>query len=63
MRDLQNARFVQRFAEQLQPDRQAMSIDLGETAWHADSANSRQVSCDSENISEIHLQRIRDTFT
>src|SRR4029453_5579377 len=39
-----------------------MSVQLGETAWNADSANAGQVGCDGENVGEIHLQWIRDAF-
>ena len=39
-----------------------MSVQLGETAWNADSANARQVGCDGENVGKIHLQWIGDAF-
>src|SRR5262249_49603673 len=62
VRDLQNARFIECFADELQTDRQAMTADVSEPARYADSANSRQVRCNSENIGEIHLQWVRDAF-
>ena len=39
-----------------------MSVQFGETAWDADSADAGQVGCDRENVGEIHLQWIRDAF-
>ena len=39
-----------------------MSVKFGETAWNADSANARQVSCNGENIRKIHLQWIGAAF-
>src|ERR1700757_4574425 len=39
-----------------------MSVQFHETARNTDSANAGQVGCDGENIGEIHVQRISDTF-
>src|SRR5262249_51502157 len=41
---------------------QAMTVDVSETARYADSANSRQVRRNSEDIGEIHLQWVSDAF-
>src|SRR2546425_231381 len=59
MRDLKNARFIQGFAEELQPDRQLFSVlGLGKSTGNTDSANSRQICSIGENIRQIHLQGI-----
>jgi hypothetical protein len=63
MRDLENARFIERFAYQLQTDRQAMTVRFCETAGQTDSADSGQVRRDGEDIGKIHLQRICSAFT
>src|SRR6266567_9203971 len=39
-----------------------MSVQFGETAWDADSANAGQVGGDGENVGEIHLQWVSDAF-
>ena len=39
-----------------------MSVQFGETARDADSANPSQVGRDGENVGEIHLQWISDAF-
>src|SRR6516165_4520073 len=40
-----------------------MSIQLGESARDADSADAGQVGCDRENVGEIHLQWVSKAFT
>src|SRR5204863_9863592 len=47
---------------QLQTDRQAMPIDVGETTRHADSANTGEIRGAGEDIREIHLQGIVRAF-
>jgi hypothetical protein len=56
---LKNARFVERFAEDLQTDRKLSALfAFREPARKADPANARKIGGIGENIGQIHLQRI-----
>src|SRR4026209_2662000 len=63
VRNLKNARFTQRFSEELQSDRQHFSaLGFGKSTGNTDPANSGEVRCIRENIRQIHLQRVGRFF-
>ena len=63
VRNLQDARFIQRFAEQLQSDRQLFPVQLRKSAWQTDSADAGEIARVRENVREVHLQRIGRALT
>jgi hypothetical protein len=62
VRDLQNARFIERFAQQLQTNGETMSVELSETARDTDSANAGQIGRDGEKVGKVHLQWVSNAF-
>jgi hypothetical protein len=47
----------------LQADRQFLSFDLGKAARDTDPANAGHVRSQSENVGQIHLQRVVGPFS
>src|SRR5438067_9791673 len=63
VRNLKNRRFIQRFSEELQSDRQLFSaLGFGKSTGNTDAANSREVRSVGKIISQIHLQLIVRIF-
>ena len=62
MSDLQKARFIEWPAKKLKTDRKFAAARRIKSARDADPADSGQVGCDSENISQIHLEGILFPF-